>query len=273
MSDRGHIAPGEVETSNVVLPLPELTDETYFDVSTARDALAAGQPVAFPPFEVLHVPQMGLSLCLNMARDPIQNAWRKGVFFEAAELEMLARHVKSGAHIIDIGANVGNHAMFFASRMGASRIVVIEPNPLAMAPLMANVLLNRLEGVIDLALLGVGLSNVSRGGYGMKRHDRNLGATKMFAGKGDLQVHAGDDLLAGETPDLIKIDVEGMEIQVLFGLDKTIHTHRPVILIEVDEANAQAFDEWRIAHGYDIVETVRHSRKNCNYLLTPGGMV
>ncbi len=256
--------------NDVVLPLPELTDETYFDVSSARAALAAGLPVAFPPFEVLHVPQMGLSLCLNMARDPIQNAWRKGVFFEADELEMLMRYVKSGAHIIYIGANVGNHALFFATRMSADSVVVVEPNPLAMAPLMANVLLNRLDGVIDLRLLGVGLSDAAQGGFGMKRHDRNLGATKMFEGKGDLQVQAGDVLLEGETPDLIKIDVEGMEIKVLSGLEGIIVAHRPVILIEVDEQNAQAFDDWRIAHHYDVAHTVRHSRKNCNYLLTAG---
>ncbi|PVA08840.1 FkbM family methyltransferase [Pelagivirga sediminicola] len=254
------------------MPLPERTDGTYFSVTAARDALAAGQPVAFPPFEMLHVPEMELSLCLNMARDPVQNAWRRGAFFESDELEMLAGHVKSGAHVIDIGSNVGNHALFFATRMQAARVVVVEPNPLAMAPLMANVLLNRLEGVIDLGLLGVGLSDRSEGGYGMKRHDRNLGATKMFAGKGDFQVHAGDDLLEGETPDLIKIDVEGMEIKVLSGLEKTISAHRPVMLIEVDEQNAQAFEAWRVAHGYDIAQTIRHSRKNCNYLLTPGGM-
>lgn len=259
--------PGAAGVADVVLPAPELTDETYFDVSAARDALAAGRPVAFPPFEMLHVPAMGLNLCLNMTRDPVQNAWRRGEFFEAEELDALSRYVKSGAQVIDIGANVGNHAMFFATRMQAARVVVVEPNPLAAAPLMANVLLNRLDGVIDLTLLGVGLSDASAGGYGMKRHDRNLGATKMFAGKGALQVHAGDDLLEAEAPDLIKVDVEGMEMKVLSGLKRTIATHRPVILIEIDEESANAFDTWREAHRYEIVQSVRHSRKRCNHLL------
>ncbi|WP_246040458.1 FkbM family methyltransferase [Roseovarius arcticus] len=258
--------------SDIVLPLPEQTDETYFDVSSARAALAAGLPVSFPPFEVLHVPGMGLNLCLNMARDPIQNAWRRGEFFEAEELGMVAVHIKNDAHIIDIGANVGNHAMFFATRMGAARVVVVEPNPLALAPLMANILLNKLESVIDMRFLGVGLSDASGDGFGMKRHDRNLGATKMFAGKGNLQVHAGDDLLRDETPDLIKIDVEGMEMRVLSGLNKMISSHRPVILIEVDEENAAPFDAWCTQHDYGVVQTVRHSRKNCNYLLTPGAV-
>ncbi|MFD0857927.1 FkbM family methyltransferase [Roseovarius aquimarinus] len=258
-------------TADVVMPLPERTDESYFDLSAARDALSFGRPVAFPPFEVIHAPEMGLTLCLNMARDPIQNAWRRGEFFEAEELAVLRNYIKNDAHIIDIGANVGNHALFFAMRMKAARIVVIEPNPLAVAPLMANVLVNRLSDVIALDLLGVGLSDRSAKGFGMKRHDRNLGATKMFAGKGDLEVHAGDDLLEGEAPDLIKIDVEGMEMKVLSGLAKTIAAHRPVLLIEVDEENAQAFEAWRSETDYTMAHAARHSRRNCNYILTPAG--
>ena len=257
--------------SDIVMPLPERTGEAYFDLDAARSALAAGTPVAFPPFEVVHLPQPCLTLCLNMARDPIQNAWRRGEFFEQEELALLSGHVKSGAHVIDIGANVGNHALYFATRMQAARVVVVEPNPLALAPLVANVVVNRLTDVIDLGALGVGLSDVSQGGYGMKRHDRNLGATKMFEGRGRLEVHAGDDLFADETPDLIKIDVEGMEMKVLSGLEKIISTHRPVILIEVDGENDDAFQAWRSAHRYETVQTVRHSRKNCNYLVKPEG--
>jgi len=257
--------------SVVVLPLPEQTDAGYFDIAAAQAALEAGEPVCFPPFEMLHVPGMGLNLCLNFARDPVQNAWRRGEFFEQEELSLLGRHVKAGAHVIDIGSNVGNHALYFATTMKAQRVVVVEPNPLAMAPLMANVLINRLEGIIDLAALGVGLSDASEAGYGMKRHDKNLGATKMFAGKGDLQVHAGDDIFEGETPDLIKIDVEGMEMKVLSGLERMIAAHRPVILIEVDGENDAAFQNWRASHGYVEQAAVRHSRKNCNYLLLPGG--
>lgn len=257
--------------SDIVLPLPEQTDAGYFDLAAAQAALNEGAPVAFPPFEVLHVPGMGLSLCLNFARDPIQNAWRRGEFFEHEELALLSKHIKIGAHIIDIGANVGNHALYFATRMKAQRVVVVEPNPLAMAPLMANVLINRFEGVIDLSALGVGLSDRSAQGYGMKRHDKNLGATKMFAGKGDMQVHAGDDLFDGETPDFIKIDVEGMEIKVLSGLEGLISKHRPVILIEVDGENDAAFQDWRARHRYAEEAAVHHSRKNCNYLLLPEG--
>lgn len=256
---------------DVVMPLPERTGADYFDINDALARIEAGQAVAFPPFEIVHLPQHSLSFCLNMARDPIQNALRAGGFFEQDELTLIAGYIKKGAHIIDIGANIGNHAIWFAHVAGAARVVVVEPNPLALAPLVANVVINRLAGVIDMSVLGVGLSDASEGGFGMKRHDRNLGATRMFAGKGDLRVHRGDDLFADETPDFMKIDVEGMEMKVLSGLSETIRAHRPAMMVEVDEANAPTFDAWCGANRYEVVQSVRHSRRNCNYLVMPAG--
>ncbi|MFU1476851.1 FkbM family methyltransferase [Roseovarius sp. C7] len=253
----------------VTLPAPEATDASYFDLEAVMADLGAGRAVRFPPFEMVYWPDGGLQFALNMARDPIQKALRAGRFFEEDELDLMSRNVKSGAHVIDIGSNIGNHAIYFATRMQAARVVLVEPNPLALAPLVANVLLNKLGHVIDMGALGVGLSDRSEGGFGMKRHDRNLGATKMRPGKGQIEVHAGDDLFADEAPDLIKIDVEGMEIKVLSGLKKTIARHRPVILVEVDEENAGAFESWRAEQGYVIERSLRHSAKNCNHLLIP----
>jgi len=255
--------------TTVSLPKPELTDGSYFDLADALARLEEGRPLAFPPFEMVYFPDEKLSFALNMERDPIQNALRKGEFFEREELDAISQLVKPGAQILDIGANIGNHAVYFATKMQASRVVVVEPNPLALAPLVANIVLNKLTHVIDMSALGVGLSDASQSGFGMKRHDRNLGATKMFEGRGHLTVHAGDDLFEGETPDFIKIDVEGMEMKVLSGLKRTIENNRPVILIEVDGENDAAFVAWCGVHCYEVQSTIRHSRKNCNYLITP----
>ena len=253
----------------VTMPAPEATDASYFDLGAALSDLGAGRALRFPPFEMVYWPDAGLQFALNMARDPIQKALRAGRFFEEEELGLLAEHVKYGAEVIDIGANIGNHAVYFATRMQARRVVVVEPNPLALAPLVANVVLNKLGHVIDMGALGIGLSDRSEGGFGMKRHDRNLGATKLRAGKGGIEVHPGDAIFADETPDLIKIDVEGMEMQVLSGLEETIARSRPVILVEVDEENAAGFEAWRQGQGYRIVRSLRHSAKNCNHLLVP----
>ena len=56
----------------------------------------------------------------------------------------------------------------------------------------------------------------------MEKRERNLGGAKMLEGEGELEVFSADELLDGETPDMIKIDVEGMEMKVLKGLTKTL---------------------------------------------------
>ena len=254
---------------SIGLPKPELTGPDYFDVAKALAAIEAGRPVRFPPFEVVH--WGGLSFCMNFEKDPIQRCLRRGEFFEGDELSALKEFVNHDFHAIDIGSNIGNHALYFTTRLRAARVVVVEPNPLALAPLVANVVINGLGDVIDMGALGVGLSDRSAGGYFMGRHDRNLGATKMKPEGGDLQVHRGDDLFADERPDLIKIDVEGMEMQVLAGLSETIARNRPVILIEVDGQNDAAFAEWLDAHAYEVRRRDRHSDKNCNHLIVPQG--
>ena len=75
----------------------------------------------------------------------------------------------------------------------------------------------------------------------------NLGGTRLeFSEHGRLRVVPGDAILSGHRIDFLKIDVEGMEIDVLDGLKKTIAEQRPRILIEVDNCNVAKFFEWLI---------------------------
>jgi len=61
-----------------------------------------------------------------------------------------------------------------------------------------------------------------------------------------------DDVLHSEKHvDVIKIDVEGAELSVLKGAQKTLERHEPIILIEADERNTQRF-------GYSTVELKQH---------------
>jgi hypothetical protein len=103
----------------------------------------------------------------------------------------------------------------------------------------------------------------------MQQKKRNLGSAKMMPGEGDIAVFPADDLLAGETPAMIKIDVEGMELAVLGGLEKTIAAHRPILLVEVDNENEEAFFGWAEGAGYVAQSTVQRYRLNKNHLMVP----
>lgn len=209
--------------------------------------------------------------CVNMAKDPVQDCHRQGRFYEEPELDALLPLLPAGATVLDIGANTGNHALFLALFAKAARVVPVEPNPLALEPLVGNVLSNGLQDVIDLDHLGFGLGGEDSTGWGMKRHERNLGATRMRPGTGEMEVRRGDALFADLMPDLVKIDVEGMEMAVLAGLERTIARGRPLILIEVEAAHRDAFMAWAAARGYDHSSPGLQGPKKANYLLRPRG--
>ena len=90
----------------------------------------------------------------------------------------------------------------------------------------------------------------------------------MLEGAGDIEVSSGDTLFEGITPQAIKIDFEGMEIAVLRGWKATISRARPLLLIEVDTTNDEAFQAWTASHGDGVVKVWQRYRSNRNYLLS-----
>ncbi|MEQ5870548.1 FkbM family methyltransferase [Sagittula sp. NFXS13] len=256
------------------LPKPGGAASDYFDVTEALEALTSGAAMTFPPMQATRtrIGDRDLSFFTNYHADPIQKSHRKGLFYEHEDLSEVAKLLPDAPRVLDVGANVGNHSLFFATQCGAQRIVVIEPNPLALAPLVANVVFNQLTDVIGMEALGVGLGAQSEGGLFMRTRTRNLGGTRMQRGKdGTLEVHAGDALFADETFDLIKIDVEGMEMDVLAGLAQTIDRCRPLLFVEVDDANIAAFKSWCDLHGYVTRYEQRRYRANMNFLVEAAG--
>lgn len=201
-------------------------------------------------------------------RDHIAGELLKGGFYETEELEIIARHVKTGARIVEVGANIGNHTVYFERIMKCSRNTVFEVNPTAIRALEINIRLNELQGV-DTRWLGIALSD--RDGVGeIHVPQRNLGGTSFVPGDtGSFTCRRGDSLLAGEEVDFIKIDVEGGELQVLEGLSGLIDRCDPMIFIEIDKPNDDAFHAWVKANRYDVVDRYRRY-VGFNYMIRRG---
>jgi FkbM family methyltransferase len=158
-------------------------------------------------------------------------------FYEAKQLAQLETFgiVGSKSVVCDIGANIGNHALYFSRVMGAAKVLAFEPMAHAYATLCNNILLNQAE---DRILAYDCLIGAETGFAEMLRFNpRNLGGT-VYAAKegGPVPLFALDDVLeSADLPnlDLIKIDVEGLQMDVLMGAEGILGKRKPALWVEV----------------------------------------
>jgi len=199
----------------------------------------------------------------------IERDQTRGDFFEAAELHYLLRRIGTGKRIVDVGANTGNHTVFFAGPMQAASVIPFEPLPDVAAILRRSVEANGL-GHVDMSQLCVGLSDAP-GRAGVVRSERGgLGASRLVDDPdGEIPVMRLDDALT-EAVDFLKIDVESMEMRVLAGAAGIIARDRPVIFIEIANENTTAFVEW-LTQGNYRVERIFSDKGHSNYLIAPSG--
>lgn len=141
-------------------------------------------------------------------------------------LPLLNRHIPKGGTVIDVGAYIGDHTVFYADRVGQSgTVIAMEPNPEAFACLHHNT--KHLEQVIKH---NAGASDM---GHTMDiAKDKNGGAS--YGVKGGSIPCITIDSIGLDRCDFIKLDCEGMEVRALQGACETIITLRPVMLIEVN---------------------------------------
>lgn len=169
---------------------------------------------------------------------------------EGAELHALHTLRPTFPVMVDIGGNVGNHAAVFHRVFRPGKLFVYEVNPRCLPILEDNLALNRVPGCeYEVRPRAVG---AARGKLFLPRHDDlNTGLQEQAEGEGEsVDVVALDDEL--DAVDFLKIDVEGMELDVLKGAERLIQRFRPWILIESKASNRSNFDFWISEFGYKI---------------------
>ena len=201
--------------------------------------------------------------------DLIQKHHLKGDFYEREELEIIRKYFPQGGVFLDIGANVGNHTLFALRILGASKAIIVEPNKVAYDLLFTNIVLNSLGEKCDFSGIGLGLSDAEAEGMGISFQSKNIGGACLVEGEGNINTITGDAFIKEKVVDFIKIDVEGMEIAVLSGLKNTISKFRPPMFVEVDGKNDEKFIKWIGQQGYEIVDTFKRYKTNCNYMISP----
>ena len=190
--------------------------------------------------------------------DLIQIAHLNGQFFEAESLAKLKKLIKSPKpRIVEVGANIGNHVVWYARYLGAERIYPVEPNPDALTILNQNIDANGIRAKIDTRGMGFGAGKGAGTFRTQTDNADNLGATRLVEdATGGIETRTLDALIGEDRVDFIKIDAEGMELDVLEGAAALIARDRPVIWVEVLRENMLGFAQtWCRKAGYRIVDS------------------
>ncbi|MEY4571968.1 MAG: hypothetical protein RLZ10_1185 [Bacteroidota bacterium] len=195
-----------------------------------------------------------------------------GVYeFEKEESYLWMDYARKSEYILDIGSNFGYYSLLACDVNPNCKILAFEPAPEMFAVLQHNLRLNQYDNV---KALNIGLSDrIGRfdffvadakhtGMSGLSMPD-GVGGQKI-----EVDISTVDSILKEHIsfkPGLIKIDVEGNELNVLFGMKSLLVDSRPVFFIEIYEQNlikfghhsSQVFDFFH-ERGYTIHEFIQN---------------
>lgn len=176
-------------------------------------------------------------------------------FYEKQDLKKIHKYVKDKAVCLDVGANIGNHSLYFASVLNAKKVYSFEPVKLTHSILKKNISLNKLEDVISIFECGLGSENTKAEIIYDGLQDNNLGGTALSESTtGDIEIRKLDDIQIPEKIDFIKIDVERMENLVLAGAKETIVRDKPILWIEIFEDKYETVSRILTEYGYKQME-------------------
>lgn len=192
---------------------------------------------------------------------------RNNDFYENDLLRMLTYlDLRPGEVAVDVGANIGNHSVFFACVLGL-KVVAFEPVEDNFVLLRHNVALNRADLMVETIQLALGST---KGEVEMlQRHSGNSGTyQKTEVPGGPVRMDLLDEQLDRRVPvALLKIDTEGDELEVLEGAVETIQQFSPVICIEAHDGPAfRKIDMFLQPFGYQALALAGRSD---NYIYIP----
>jgi FkbM family methyltransferase len=159
-------------------------------------------------------------------------AYRLGLMGKA-EFVFFERSIQPTWHIADVGANQGLYTVYFSRRATEGRVYAFEPDPKLFAKLEENIQKNAALNV-DLFNTAVASKTATlpfRAGR-FNRGDNRIVLDKT-AGPGSVQVDAMplDNALSNLRLDLLKIDVQGFEVDVLRGAERLMQANADLMIL------------------------------------------
>ncbi len=170
--------------------------------------------------------------------------------YDAEPQRMLARHLRPGTIVLDVGASLGLWTIPLgrAAKAAGARVWAVEPHPSNHPWLRRNVELNGLQDIVEIHEIALG----DRAGTVTMQIDERGGgnaaiSTSASAGSdvATVPMRRLDELALPAPVSAMKLDVEGFELSVLRGARELLARDTPVIFGEFSP-------EWLAARDEDL---------------------
>jgi FkbM family methyltransferase len=179
------------------------------------------------------------------------------------EIVLLSKVIRPGFLVIDVGANIGTHTVPLANMVTSSGLVLaFEPQSLPFRYMVSNVTINNLLHVVCFNKAVGDAAGSVKIPMADPTLEYNFGAIKATGHTEGIPTDVVTlDSFGLNKCNLIKIDVEGMEPQVLDGARTTIQRLRPTLFVETTMENSRGVIErltrfryeswWHISEYYN----------------------
>jgi FkbM family methyltransferase len=161
--------------------------------------------------------------------------------YSEAEVELFKQICSQGDIVVEVGANIGTHTLPLSQIVGEKgRVYAFEPQRIVFQTLCANLSINSIQNV-ECYQMGLSSENGfalipdvnyntknNLGDVRLKEMDYKLSAYKVPTAK-------LDDFLKLSRLNFLKIDVQGMEYQVIRGAKRLIKKYQSVMYVENDD--------------------------------------
>jgi FkbM family methyltransferase len=165
---------------------------------------------------------------------------------EPITLRYFSRFAREGGVVVDCGANVGIYSLISAKY--ANKVIAVEPNPLAYQALQKNVKLNGFSNVRSVNMAVWSSSGKARLYLSSHHQDSTLRYDIMsehtYNSSIEVETITLDQLLTQEPEiNLIKIDVEGAEVEALKGANEVLNkTKRIIVEVRKGQTDKEVLD-------------------------------
>lgn len=205
--------------------------------------------------------------------------------FEKNEMELCKEYISETSIVLDIGANIGLHSIYFSGLAKSGCVLSFEPSLATFSFLVSNVV--NISNIVPINLAVSDEGKIADFYHTSDNAYSSLMDTKRKEVVSVIKVPCMrvDDVVSGlrlDRVDFVKIDVEGLEFSVLKGMIEVISRFKPVIFCEIykgTHSNQQPDETVRflVERGYralvmckgKLVDYETHNDALYNYLFLP----